>query len=111
MQLLTFSFGNHIQEGHEVTEVTSSELNVLTFITDSYCLRYRIFIVEMRGKPVQQSLKIKDNMLALRDMTNGWLQGSLLHWVLFKVLNYDLEDDMLNSAHRCSIQAALELLD
>lgn len=54
---------------------------------------------------------INDNVLACRDLASGLLQGSPLHWVLFKVLNYDLEDDMLNSPHRCSMHAAWELLD
>lgn len=35
---------------------------------------------------------INDDVLACRDLASGLLQGLLLHWVLFKVINYDLED-------------------
>lgn len=108
VQLLTFSFGNHLQERHEVTEMTSNELNVLTLITDSWCLNYGIFKVQMRSCPYNKQ-SLNDNVLSCRDQDSNLLQGSLAD--LFKVLNYSLEDNMLNSAHRCRVQAARELLD
>lgn len=112
VQLLTFPFGNHLQERHEVTEMTSNELNVLTLITDSWCLNYGIFKVQMRSSPCsKQSLILNDNVLSCRDQKSDLLQGSVLLTDLFKILNYNLEDNMLNSAHRCRLQAARELLD
>lgn len=112
VQLLTFPFGNHLQERQEVTEMTSNELNVLTLITDSWCLNYGIFKVQMRSSPYsKQSLILNDNVLSCRDQKSDLLQGSVLLTDLFKILNYSLEDNMLNSAHRCRLQAARELLD
>lgn len=52
---------------------------------------------------------LNDNMLSCRDQDSDLLQGSLLLRDLFKVLNYSLEDNMLNSAHRGRVQAAREL--
>lgn len=53
---------------------------------------------------------LNDNVLSCRDQDSDLLQGSLLLRDLVKVLNYILEDNMLNSAHRCRVQAAKELL-
>lgn len=87
MQLLTFSFGNHLQERHEVTEMTSNELNVLTLLTDSWCLNYGIFKVQMRSSPYsKQSQMLNDNVLSSRNQDSDLLQGSLLR-DLFKSLN------------------------
>lgn len=73
VQLLTFSFGNHLQERHEVTEMTSNELNVLTLITDSWCLNYGIFKVQMRSSPYsKQSLMLNDNVLSCRDQDGDY---------------------------------------
>lgn len=111
VRLLTFSFGNHLQERHEVTEMTSNELKILNLITDSWCLNCGIFKVQMRSSPYsKQSVMLNDNVLSCRDQDSDLLQGSLLLRDLVKVLNYILEDNMLNSAHRCRVQAAKELL-
>lgn len=58
----------------------------------------------------KQSPMLNDSVLSCRDQGSDLLQGSPLLRVLLKVLNYGLEDNMLNSAHRCRVQAARELL-